>query len=171
MSTDDSALFKNTYRISSTRLKEWDYSTPGFYSITICTKRKECLFGTIVEIDEETGTAIHLSDIGRIVEERWHAIPEQYPHVSLNTHQVMPNHFHGIIFIEELKEGITLGVIINQFKAACTSRIRASGYQDFFWQPHFHDHVIRNEKDLERIRLYIRENPAAWLYGEDEEQM
>ena len=169
-SADDSTLFKATYRIPSIRLKEWNYSTSGFYSITACTKKKRCLFGDIVEIDDEPGAAIRLSEIGTIVEERWLAIPEQYPQVSLDVHQVMPHHVHGLLFIEEQKEGITLGVIINQFKAACTTHIRAQGYRDFSWQPRFHDHVVRNDKDLERIRGYIRMNPVAWLYGEDEEQ-
>jgi len=31
-------LFKDKYRIKSTRLKDWDYSQEGFYYITICTK-------------------------------------------------------------------------------------------------------------------------------------
>jgi len=166
----DPALFKNIYRTASIRLKDWDYSMPGFYFVTICTKEKQCLFGSIVEIEEEPGAAIHLSDIGKIVQERWKVIPEQYPHVSLGMHQVMPHHFHGLLFIEEQKDGITLGVIINQFKAACTTHIRVQGYSDFAWQARFHDHVVRNEKDLERIQQYIHMNPVAWLYGEDEEQ-
>jgi len=163
-------LFVGQYRIASTRLKDWDYSSIGYYSVTICTKNKQPFFGNIEEIEKEPGAAIRLSEIGKIVEERWLAIPEQYPQVSLDVHQVMPHHVHGLLFIEEQKEGITLGVIINQFKAACTTHIRAQGYRDFSWQPRFHDHVVRNDKDLERIRGYIRMNPVAWLYGEDEEQ-
>ena len=29
----------------------------------------------------------------------------------------------------------------------------------------FNDHIIRNEKDLERVRKYIRQNPEAWVFG------
>lgn len=166
----DSSLFRAAYRIASFRMRGWDYSAAGFYCVTICTKDKQCCFGDIIEIDGEPGAAILLSDIGKIVAERWNAIPEQYPHVSLDVHQVMPNHFHGLLFIEEQKNGITLGVIINQFKGACTSRIRAGGYRNFSWQQRFHDHIVRDEKDLERIRFYIQKNPAAWLHDEDEEQ-
>lgn len=165
----DNALFKGKYRKSSSRLKDWNYSTPGFYFVTICTKEKHRIFGEIVEIEDAPGADICLSDAGKVVEECWKAIPNQYSHVSLGEHQVMPHHFHGLIFIEEEKN-ILLGVIINQFKGACTRAMRERGYEDFAWQARFYDHVVRNEKDLERIERYIQENPAAWLFGEDEEQ-
>jgi putative transposase len=45
---DDSLLFKNKYRIPSARMKGWDYSTPGWYFITICTRDKRCLFGEVI---------------------------------------------------------------------------------------------------------------------------
>ena len=158
-------LFKGKYRIPSARLKGWDYSACGYYFVTICTKNKEPCFGDIVEIDDEPGVEIRLSAMGKVIEEGWKKIPEQYAHVSLDVHQIMPDHFHGILSIDEQKEGITLGVIINQFKARCTTKIRASGFSDFAWQSRFHDHIIRDEKDLERIRMYIRNNPTRWLFG------
>jgi putative transposase len=56
------SLYKNKYRVESTRLKNWDYSTSGFYFITICTKERECFFGEIVE-----GKMI-LSEPGKIIQ-------------------------------------------------------------------------------------------------------
>ena len=166
----NTALYKGKYRIPSARLKGWDYSSCGYYYVTICTKNKTSWFGNIVENDDEPGAKILLSPAGEILEKSWHLIPEQYSNVSLNTHQIMPNHFHGILSIEEQKDNRTLGVIINQFKSRCTTQIRESGMGEFSWQARFHDHVIRNEKDLERVRRYINENPATWLMGEDESQ-
>ena len=32
------------------------------------------------------------------------------------------------------------------------------------WQPRFHDHVIRNNQDLKRIRKYIQNNQRNWQY-------
>ena len=32
----------------------------------------------------------------------------------------------------------------------------------FSWQPRFHDHIIRNENELNRIREYIIKNPEMW---------
>ena len=51
---------------------------------------------------------------------------------------------------------------IGQFKSVCTKRIRAVNDPEFQWQSRFHDHIIRNEPELFRIRQYIRNNPAKW---------
>lgn len=65
----------------------------------------------------------------------------------------------------------TLGDIMRVYKAATTSAIRGAGRPDFAWQGNYYDHILRNEKDLERIRHYIVNNPARWeedrLYGKD----
>jgi len=42
-------LYKGKYRIESTRLKEWDYSSSGYYFVTICTKNQECVSGRIAD--------------------------------------------------------------------------------------------------------------------------
>ncbi|MCX7840424.1 MAG: hypothetical protein N2559_13375, partial [Anaerolineae bacterium] len=56
----------------------------------------------------------------------------------------------------------SLGAIIGQFKSVCTKRIWRAGYRDFAWQARFYDHIIRNERALNRIRAYIANNPARW---------
>ena len=61
-------------------------------------------------------------------------------------------------------------VLILGFIDSLYAQISESGMGEFSWQARFHDHVIRNEKDLERVRRYINENPATWLMGEDESQ-
>jgi REP element-mobilizing transposase RayT len=60
----------------------------------------------------------------------------------------------------------SLSVIIRTFKAAVTTWARRSGYGDFAWQGRFHDHIIRNEKELSRIREYIRNNPLNWSFDD-----
>ena len=85
-------LFGKTYRIASARLKEWDYSSPGHYSVTICTKDNQCFFGDIVEVEEEPGAAIQFSPAGQIIGNSWKMIPRWYPNVSLDDWQIMPNH-------------------------------------------------------------------------------
>lgn len=188
-------LFRNTYRIPSARLKDWDYSAPGYYYVTICTKNKKVLFGKVVEIEEEPGATTHLSPIGMIIDACWKEIPEHHRNVTLDDFVILPNHLHGIVVIEEHDSELvetpymaslhankndqghhrpewkpgSLGAVIQQFKRACTHRIHQAGFADFAWQPRFYDHIIRNEKDLARVQQYIRENPVAWLYGEDED--
>jgi putative transposase len=56
----------------------------------------------------------------------------------------------------------SLGAIIGQFKSVCTKQIWAAGYPDFRWQSRFHDHIIRDETALHRIRQYIANNPMKW---------
>jgi putative transposase len=59
------------------------------------------------------------------------------------------------------KSGV-LGAIIGQYKQQVTKRIRKNGFPWFQWQPRFHDHIVRNEQELFRIRQYIKNNPANW---------
>ena len=30
------------------------------------------------------------------------------------------------------------------------------------WQSNYHEHVIRDDEELQRIRKYIQENPVKW---------
>jgi len=91
---DQMTLFANKYRIDSARLKGWDYSSPGYYFITICTKNRECVFG-----NTSNGKMI-LSDIVKTADNCWCEIPRHFPFVKLDEYVVMPNHVHGIIIIE-----------------------------------------------------------------------
>ena len=84
----------------SDRLKGFDYSEPGGYFVTMCTKNRECIFGDVLEGN------MRLSEVGKIVERCWNAIPDHFQNVCVDTHQVMPNHVHGIVEIrEEQKPG------------------------------------------------------------------
>ena len=57
-----------------------------------------------------------------------------------------------------------LSKVINQFKGAVTKKYReAISSPDIrVWQTRFHDRIIRNEKELIRIRHYIQNNPRNW---------
>ena len=61
----------------------------------------------------------------------------------------------------------TLGKIIRHFKAKAAKKIHDAGFTGFQWQSKYHDRIIRNEDELDRIRLYIRNNPLNW--HDDEE--
>ena len=156
-------LFKNKYRIESTRLKGYDYSSPGAYFITIKTAKGESFFGDI------ENKKMVLNETGKTATEYWKKIPDHFPYVILDEYIFMPDHFHGIIFLDEyktLQKRQPVGVIINQFKRTCTIQIRKSEI-NFKWQSRFHDHVIRNENELDRIRQYIIDNPKNWKSGDE----
>jgi REP element-mobilizing transposase RayT len=125
-----------------------------------------------------------LNDAGRAAELFWKAIPEHFPRAQLDAHIVMPNHIHGIIWIVDASVGAnnhlplqltrsklfpaghgtskTIGSIVRGFKIAVTRWMRLHGRVTPVWQRNYHDHIIRNERSLNRIRKYIRENPANW---------
>jgi len=79
----------------SIRLRGYDYSQPGSYFVTVCTKGRECLFGNV--IDEE----VALNFAGRVVQEEWSYTEIIRPEVQVDEFVIMPNHIHGIITIRE----------------------------------------------------------------------
>jgi putative transposase len=67
----------------------------------------------------------------------------------------------------------SLGSLIAGFKAACTTRInrlrRTTGLH--VWHRNYHDHIIRNEDELNNIRLYVLDNPRQWVEDEHNPQI
>jgi putative transposase len=106
-----------------------------------------------------------LSDLGNIVAEEWLETAHRRPFVKLDAWVVMPNHFHGILHIDQPRldePPRPLGEVIGHFKGACSSRIWAAERREFNWQPRFFDQIIRDEETLLRFRRYILENPLRW---------
>jgi REP element-mobilizing transposase RayT len=94
--------FQEKYRISSTRLRNWDYAALGMYFVTSCTKNREHYFGQIIKSVIHKGHfEMQLSEIGKIVESEWVRTPEirQDMNLEIGDFQVMPNHFHAILII------------------------------------------------------------------------
>jgi putative transposase len=127
-------LFRNKYRVESTRLRGFDYAKNGAYFITIITKNRICLFGEITHCGAvETGlrpvsitdpTVTHestdptetisfdilipkmiISDAGKIVSDCWYDLPKHYNNIILDEFILMPNHIHGIIKIQNRNDG------------------------------------------------------------------
>jgi putative transposase len=158
-------LYKNKFRIESSRLKDWDYSTPWWYYVTICTKNFKSWFGEIIK------GKMALNDFGNYVENKWKEIPMHYHLVEFDYHVTMPNHFHSIIITKEVEtghapslqmQGPSLGNIVGGFKSSISKWAHKNNHVNFKWQQRFYDHIIRNENDLRRIRTYIKNNPIKW---------
>ena len=164
------------YHRRSIRLKDYDYSQEGAYFVTICTYQQELLFGTI------RGDKVYPNAYGLIVVDEWEQTAIIRKNVKLDDFVVMPNHFHGIILVSS--RGVlqyaptnttlrspsqTVGAIVRGFKSAVTKRIKIIlGTRDIFiWQRNYYEHVIRNEDELNRIRLYIRNNPMQWQFDRE----
>ena len=156
----------------SIRLNGYDYSQAGAYFVTICTEARECLFGEIVDAE------MRLNEHGRIVCECWDVIPQRFPNVELDEFVVMPNHVHAIIVITDdngvgaihelplqmQRRKMLLPKVVGYFKMNAAKRINlARDTQGTpVWQRNYYEHIVRNERELERIRAYIAGNPAMW---------
>ncbi|MCF6207035.1 MAG: hypothetical protein L3J47_09125 [Sulfurovum sp.] len=167
------------YNRKSLRLKHYDYSREGYYFITVTTQNREHLFGEIVD-----GKMV-LNVAGKMVNELWYDIPNDFNHVVLYDFVIMPNHIHGIIEITkydkpvgadmeskqraDMESAPTLSTILQSFKRHTTLRYiqmvknnTLPPFQKRIWQRNFYEHVIRDETDYARIAEYIQNNPLTW---------
>ncbi len=149
----------------SIRLKDYDYSQAGAYYVTMIVQNREHLFGSIVN-----GEMV-LNDAGKMIDEQSNALTTRFPNVELDVYQIMPNHFHAIVVIvgASLVDAPILGDIIGAFKSITTHEyilgVEERNWQRFskrLWQRNYYEHVVRDAEDLNRIRNYIRSNPAKW---------
>lgn len=169
----------------SARLPGYGYSQLGVYYVTLCTHRRQCLFGAIAQ------ERLRLSPIGEIAKEEWLRSCEVRPGLVLDAWVVMPNHLHGIVVVgahsgapmpfglhwpvsadSERAHGCaplrrparSLGSFVAGYKAAVAKRANAMrgtpGAK--VWQRSFYEHVVRDEAELHSIRQYIADNPSQW---------
>jgi putative transposase len=112
--------FRQKYRIETTRLKGYDYSRPGNYFVTICTRKRKPFLGELIK------GKINLSEAGIIVSECWFDLPNHYPNIILDEFIIMPNHIHGIIRIVQHSNKISnhgIPEFIMAFKSFSSCRI------------------------------------------------
>ncbi len=182
------------HKRKSNRLKGYDYSQNGIYYITICTRDRKPL---LVKIKDNGGVGLAptlndaatpvLTRIGEIIDRNWNELPNIFPNVDIDEYVIIPNHFHGILIIKSVNKEdaaserapasdappLTLGSVIGSFKSRCVldnlTCIKENKLDEIgkIWQRNYHDQIIRNENDLNRIRNYILDNPKNWLDDEN----
>ena len=144
------------------RLADYDYSQPGAYFITVCTKDKRCILSTIVGGDAHIAPRTKLTAIGAIVEKYTRSIP------GIAEYVIMPNHVHMILRISanESLQGpmwasaptdASIPNLIRSWKVLISKELGQS-----VWQKSYYDHIIRDEYDYLVKARYIEENPARW---------
>jgi len=158
----------------SMRLPDYDYSMPGAYFVTACTRNRDLLFDT-----PETKLA---------VESAWHSLPNIFANIELDEFIVMPNHVHCILCITRegsyrlhlgtwknddvrrvgqlpnptnVKNFETLSNIVGAFKTTAATRVnKLQGTMGLpVWQKSFYDRIVRNAREFEPIQKYILHNP------------
>jgi len=145
------------------RLQNYDYTREGAYFITTIVKDREHVFGKI-----DNGQML-LNEYGRIVEQQWKWLFGHYDYMKIDEFCVMPDHFHGIIWIVDPEFSVGNGrdrslrkpipQLVGAFKTTSSKLIHQSGNEHFRWQKSYHDRIIRHEKELYSIREYIKNNP------------
>lgn len=154
-----------------TRLKEYDYSSPGAYFITICTKEKKHLFSNIVGAIHELPEN-QLTQYGEFVRETIEILPGRF-NAEIHKYVIMPNHIHLIIEIckndkeRAIRESplrrkrSEIDKIIGFLKMNVSKKIHQT-YSGEIWQRSYHDHIIRGEVDYKKIWEYIDTNVLKW---------
>lgn len=155
-------------RRRSLRLQGYDYSQAGAYFVTLCTQDRVRLLGDVV--DDE----MRLNAVGAVIAESWVWLAAQYDYVDLDEWVVMPNHLHGIIVITDTGRGGSrtapeghrkpLGRLVGAFKTGSAKRVNLLRGTPGgpLWQRNYYEHIIRDDRSLNRIREYIARNPENW---------
>ncbi|MBK8805571.1 MAG: transposase [Bacteroidales bacterium] len=144
----------------------------------------------IASLQQQKQQQFNASPLGRLAEKFWHEIHNHFPYCELGDFVAMPNHIHGILILNkpgdaivktrliaslqstiQIKTGGFAGIknpMVNEnisrirwYKGRCAFEMRKI-HADFSWQSRFHDHVIRNDAEYQRISDYIINNPANW---------
>jgi putative transposase len=149
------------------RMQGWDFTSPGWYFLTICTKNMQSEFGTVVN-----GHMV-LNKAGRTADQLWLEIPGHFPRAAVDAHVVMPNHVHGLLQLTASGwdiNGLTarreafakpvagsVPTIVRSYKAAVSRALGGS-----VWQSRFYEVRARDEAARASIRRYIRQNPENY---------
>lgn len=173
----------------SIRLQGYDYTRAGGYFVTIVAYHRVHLFGEIVK-----GKMI-VNKFGRVVMQQWNKLPYRFHNIELGAFVVMPNHVHGIIVINDAGRGTaedfndpneetprraptehfgkpipgSIPTIVRSFKSAVSYRINLMrGTREIpVWQRNYHERILRDHHEWDRIHRYIESNPSRW--SEDDE--
>jgi putative transposase len=175
------------------RLLNFDYSTASLYFVTSCVQNREHWFGSVIN------GKMNLNKYGKIADEQFLWLQNQYPYLIIHIFIIMPNHVHALLEIDPVvKERLVNGIdrecvrtgrdtdkdqecvrtgrdlslhkiksvseLMGAYKTTTSKKIRLAGLEEFAWQRHFHDHIIRNEIGYQNIYNYIENNPLNWQH-------
>ena len=143
-----------------TRLSGFDYSTNRKYFVTVCTHEKKKILSSVEYVGEGLCALpqIKLTETGNLVDESIRFVNENMSGVLIEKHTIMPNHIHLLIELSAGGHGNPpLQDIVGRIKSYTTHK-----YGLNIWQTSYHDHIVRNEDDYNKIWQYIENNHLKW---------
>ena len=179
-----------------------DYTGRQMYMITMTTEGRRPLLGTLAgrsdaPDDSADAPRVMLTELGQRVEACWNEIAIRYPQISLVALQMMPDHFHGILFVKE-RLSIPMGKVLLGFKQGCNKAYRQlypavqsvavlqqpTGQQTTGQQPAYHDDrshgllfargfndkLLLHDGQLQRWLQYLHDNPRRLLMKREHPQ-
>jgi len=173
------------------RLRAYDYAQAGLYAVTICTQHRSLLFGEIIESEMQLSEAGRMvfDEWNRLLDRFDHIELDAFIVMPNHLHGIIviresrrddpcdrpvprpPAPIRGGTGYRPAgTDEHTLSRVTQAFKSITTNRyaegVRQSNWLPFerrLWQGSYYDHVIRDDRDLDRIRRYIIENPIRWM--------
>lgn len=110
----------------SYRLKNYNYSSNGYYFITIYLKNRTNYFGKI------KNEKMILNKLGEIVKKYWMEIPKHFKHVYLDEFIIMTDHMHGILIIKQPISVKPIAVTAMSNNMAMTAMSKTKNINDQF---------------------------------------
>ena len=136
----------------------------------MCVQNRACLFGEVRE------SVVDVNAAGQAIQARWEDLPSRFAPVQIDAMILMPNHLHGILVFDVVPPSApvdgapaSLGRVLQWFKTMTTNDyihgVKRHAWHPFdgrLWQRNYYEHIIRDDRDLDRIRAYIAEKPSRW---------
>ena len=177
----------NKHNRRSLRLHGYDYTQAGAYFVTICVQNRHGAFGKVIDgimrpspigevahrvwqeipdhftqvtVDAFVVMPNHVHGIVFLVDDD--AIPGRDTTCRVPT--TVGEQPENDTNLERCGRPVagSLSTIIRSYKPTVTRWCRRNSHPEFAWQSRYHDHIIRNDHALARIRHYIHENPQRW---------
>ena len=145
---------KNLRPRRSPRLPGLDYTAANVYFVTVCTHRKQCIFGL-----PDAPTVL-----GSAAAQGIREIPAHFPGVRVDKWVVMPNHIHMMLLTPHAK--YNLADIIGSYKSYVSKCAHQTHPHCTVWQRSYYDRVVRDKVSYLEFWQYIDNNPAKWLLDE-----
>ena len=173
----------------SIRLPDFDYARPGWYFLTICCDDRfifgggSCRRGADGPFGFVRSKACINSRLGAMVAEEWVRLAERFPWAKPADSVVMPDHFHGLIYLNHRDDageggsdavGRSVPHLVQAFKSTTTWRAKRESLTDLvtrrgarLWQRNYYESVVRDGRHLAAVRKYIANNPVHMMRGSD----